>query len=244
MGVGIVAALLGTGVIPWDHSTAHGVVALHQAVSASLAAVASTLGGSWSVVGAIGFDERTATNLSVSNISELLGANCTATPWLGGALPPSLVVPPFSGSFGSGLAPLWIVFVTDTSGGSIVVVEVLHGSAVPLAQVGGAHCQASGTKAHPLPATTVDSPVVAGTAWDELGSSWVKVEPNLTSLTMAAFGAGSYAGVAEPGVWGIVYSPCNPLQGGSTPQTAFLAVFNLTTGGLTDSFSHGLECPP
>ena len=241
---GIVAALLGTGVIPWGRSTANGSVAFLRADSKSLAAVAQALGGSWSVLGAVGFDERTAEDLSVSNVSRLVGANCTLAALPGGTLPAALVVPSFPGSFGSGLAPMWIVFVTDLGAGSVVAVEVLDGSAVLLGQIDGTHCPSGSLGGHPLPATTVDSPVVAGTAWNEMGSSWVKADPSLTSLTMAAFGAGSYAGVAEPGVWGIVYSPCNPLLGGSTPQTAFLAVFNLTTGGLTDSFSHGLDCPP
>jgi len=242
VGIGVVATLVATGVIDW-HPAASNSVAFREAESLSLTAVSSGLGGSWSVLGAVGFDDRTATTVTASDLTDLLGSNCTASPLPGAPLSLSLVIPAFSGSFGQGVAPLWIVFVTSGSGGSFVVVEVAGGSASPLAKIGGTNCSFTRGTAQPLPATTVDSPLVAGTTWSEMGSSWVRVEPDLTSVTLAAFGAGTYLGVVESGVWAVIYAPCNPLLGGSVEETALLAAFNLTSGDLTASFSHGLDCP-
>jgi len=124
-----------------------------------------------------------------------------------------------------------------------MAVAVLNGTAQPLAAIQGAHCPLTDGSAPPLPTGTSDSPAVAGKAWDDFGRSWVSVEPSLTSMTMVAFAGGVLYGVPAPGAWAMIYSPCDPLVGGSTSQTAFIAGYNLTSGALEGSFTHALQCP-
>lgn len=218
-------------------------VTFSDAESAALAAVIERAGGSWETLGAVGLDERNPSTISPANVSRLLGTSCAAEPWEGTALPATVGVPTFSGSFASGLAPLWLLFVNDASAGALVMVEVLNGTAVPLAQVGGTGCAASGTADRPLPSATVDSPVAARNAWSADGQGWVSGDSALTSLTLAAFGGGTYSGVAYSAVWGLVYSPCNPLLGGSTQEPMFVAALNLTTGTLSFALPYHLDCP-
>lgn len=213
-----------------------------RAASASVVSVSSVVGGSWTVVGAAGLVERTPTTVSTANVSALLGATCAASPWNGTSIPAVLSVPTYSGGFDSGVAPFWLVFLANAATGTYVLVEVLNGTAAPLAKIGGTGCGGSGTSGRSLPSGTVDSPVAARTVWADAGNGWVDQDPGLTSLTMGAFGGGSYLGMSYPGVWGFVYSSCNPLGGGSTQQPAFVAAVNLTTGLLTAAFSYHVDC--
>ena len=239
----MIGALLWTGVIPWRGSSASDAIPFHVAEAGALAAVRADLGGTWSALGGLGFDERNATVVPAATLATFLGPNCSATPVPGGPVSPVLVIPSFAGSFASGLAPSWVVLVSSGDAGSLVVVQVLNRSAQPVAEVGGSNCGLGGPGGQPLPSGTLDSPSIAGTAWEGWGSSWVKVEPSLTSLTLAAFGSGTYSGVSGAGVWGILYSACNPLLGGPLNEVAFFATFNLTTGQFTDSSSLTLGCP-
>jgi hypothetical protein len=216
-------------------------VPFSKAEAASLAALASPAGPSWSVLGAVGLDERTAGTLSTANLSKVLGANCTASGWNGTVLPSSLTVPVFSGSFASGVSPLWLVFLAATTAPTYAIVEVLNGSAVPVANVQGTGCGVAADQ--PLPKGALDSPVVAATAWNQDGEGWVQQDPGLTSLTMAAFGGGTYAGVAYSSLWGFVYSPCDPLAGGTVEKSVFIAALGLTTGTVSLAFSYHLDCP-
>ena len=242
VGVAVVAALVGSGVIS-PHRSSGALESFGQAVASSAQAASLQLGSSWATVGAIGFDDRAGTSLSAEDLTAYLGPNCTATPLLGGIALPALVIPPFGGSFGSGLAPVWIVLLVSSGLGSTVVVEVADGAATPVAEVGGSGCALSPGSVPTLPSNTVDSPVVAGAAWNDLGKSWVAVEPNLTTLTLVAFAGGSFQGFETAGLWATVYSPCNPLVGGPNVQTALLAAFNLTDGTLTGSTTHAVDCP-
>ena len=237
----VLTAALWTGARP---STVSGSgVPFSQAEATSVAAVVAAVGGSWTVLGAVGLDERTTSSVPTSNVSDLLGANCTASGWNDSALVPTLPVPVFSGSFASGRAPFWLVYLAPSAPGPFALVEVLNGSAIPLARVGGTGCAGGVAGDRSLPPATVDSPAVAETAWSADGQSWVQTDPNLTSLALAAFGGGSYSGVAYPGLWGIVYSPCNPFLGGTVEEPMFVAVLNLTTGAMNLPFTYHLDCP-
>jgi hypothetical protein len=242
VGVGVVAALLATGVIS-PHRSSGSLEPFSQAEATSLQAASFELGGAWETVGALGFDDRAGTSLSATDLAGYLGPNCTATPLLGGLALPRLVIPPYRGSFGSGLAPVWIVLLTSTDHASSVVVDVANGTALPVAEIGGAGCSLSGASVPTLPSHTVDSPTIAAEAWNDLGKSWVAVEPNLTTVTLAAFAGGSFQGFVTSGLWATIYAPCNPLIGGSSAQTALFAAFNLTDGSLSGSTTHTVDCP-
>jgi hypothetical protein len=156
---------------------------------------------------------------------------------------PSLLIPAFHGSFASGLSPFWIVLLNGSARGPVLVVEVQGSAAAVLAEVGGAGCPLGGPSDRQLPSGTVDSPVVAATAWSDLGSGWVSGDPALNSLTMAVFGAGTYDGLALPSLWAVAYTPCDPLLGGPSVQTGFVAGFDLTSGNLTGSLTENVDCP-
>jgi len=218
-------------------------VPFSRAEAAAMSAVGGRAGGSWVAIGAVGLDERSTVSVPTSDLVQLLGTACTVGPW-NGTMPPSVVtVPAFSGSFSSGFAPLWLLFENDATTGALVLVQVLNGSASPLAEISGSGCSVSSAAAHALPATTVDSPVVARAAWTDDGSAWVTGDPALSSLTLAAFGGGKYSGIAYSSLWAVVYSPCDPLLGGSTQQPIFVATFNLTTGALGLAVPYHIGCP-
>jgi len=218
-------------------------VPFSRAEATALSAVGGRAGGSWTAIGAVGLDERSTLSVPTSDLVQLLGSACTVGPWNGTSPPSVVTVPAFSGSFSSGFAPLWLLFENDATTGALVLVEVLNGSASPLAEVSGTGCSVSSVGAHSLPATTVDSPVVAKAAWTDDGSSWVSGDPALSSLTLAAFGGGKYSGVAYSSLWAVVYSPCDPLLGGSTQEPIFVATFNLTTGALGLAVPYHIDCP-
>lgn len=241
--VAVVAALFATGVIALHHGSSTNAIAFHRAEADSLAATADGLGGTWTAIGGFGLDERSVTTVPTSDLAGLLGTDCVATPLDGQAPPTAVIVPSYSGSFGSGLSPFWVLFVTNSTPGVYVVVEVLNGTAEAIAQVGGSGCSFTGTTAVPLPDGILDSPAIASAAWDDLGQSWVTTAPNLTSVALGAFGGGTSSGVAVPGYWAVVYAPCDPLLGGSVQDSAFIALFNLTVGSLVDAFSHAVDCP-
>lgn len=218
-------------------------VPLSDALAKSLGLASSELGGSWSGVGGIGLDERTAGELSTANLTVILGANCTVTPWNRTSLPPAIAVPTYSGSFASGDAPFWAVLVKGSAPGEFAVVDVINGSAIPLATFSGASCGGGSSPARTLPGGMVDSPVAAANVWSADGSSWLRGDPGLSSLAMAAFGGGTYDGLTYSDIWGFVYSTCDPFLGGSTAEPGFLALVNLTTDAISLAFSHDFDCP-
>lgn len=236
----VVVAVLWIGSTPAS-SPGNGVPFSSGEVSA-LAAVTAQFGGSWSALGAVGMVQEFPGEISATDLSELLGAGCTATSLNGSSSPAPIIIPTSPGGFDSGLAPLWLFFVAGPASDGLVVVEVLNGSAVPIDRIGGSGCSASSMD-RPLPGGTLDSPAVAATAWADDGKGWVTGDSALRSLTMAVFGGGSYSGVVESGLWAFVYAPCNPLGGGTVSMPIFVALLNLTTGSLTGSIPYHVGCP-
>lgn len=243
--VAVVAALFATGTIPWRRAASVSGVDFARARSAAESATGAELGGSWLASGGVGVDVRLPTSVPTTNLTSVVGTNCTASALPGGTLPSQLLVPPFAGSFGSGLAPFWLFVLAESSTKEVVVTEVLNGTATPLATVGGAECAVNGPVDHPLPAATVDSPAVAGLAWQAAGQEYVSGNPSLTTVALAAFAGGTYSGISIPGLWAVVYAPCDPLLGGTVAESADVAAMNLTSGALI-GFGSGVtvDCPP
>jgi hypothetical protein len=222
-------------------STSAGAVPFSDAASSATHLADRELGGSWGVLGTVGLDERTPAIVSTTNLSAFLGSNCSPEEWNGSPIPSHLTVPAYAGSFEAGVSPFWAVFLLGASADSFALVEVLNGSAIPYALIGGTGCGASSD--HALPNGTADSPKVASTAWEADGESWVASDRNLTSFTMAAFGDGTFGGIAHSYGWGVVYSTCDPVLGGSSQEPAFVELLNLTTAAVTLAVPYHLDCP-
>jgi len=218
-------------------------VPFSDALAKSLSLAVSDLGGPWYGIGGIGLDERTSGAISTANLTTVLGANCTVTPWNATALPSTVAVPTYGGSFASGVAPFWAVLVKGSTAGAFAVANVINGSAVPLAKFSGTNCGAGPSPARVLPVGAVDSPTAAAKVWSADGSGWVSGDSGLTSLTMAAFGGGTYDGITYSDIWGFIYSACNPFLGGSTSKPGFAAIVNLTTDTVEAALPHSVDCP-
>jgi len=240
----VVGALFATGVVHLGSAAPNPAIPFSQARADAEGATAKALGGPWVAVAAIGLDVRVLTSVP-TNLSGLLGTGCTVTALAGVTLPTQLLVPAYSGSYGSGLSPFWIVLVANTTSKEVVLVEVVDRQATALAQLGGSGCPVSGSSSDVLSSSTVDSPQVAGLAWTAAGQEFVTLDPNLTVLVLAAFGGGfRYAGVSLGSVWGIAYAPCDPFLGGTVSEKADVAALNLTTGGLLAFYSNvPVSCP-
>lgn len=242
----VVATLIVSGVIPLQPKPATGGVPFSDARAASLAALAHLSGGPWTtVVGAVGVDVPTGTNVSAANATSLLGTNCTLGPVNGTPVASTLHVSAFSGQFDSGLAPFWLVILTNGTKTGFVAVDVEDQNATAFATLAGDGCLPSGSSAKTLPEVMLDSPSAAGDAWNDFGNGWAAADHNLTSQLMVAYPGGSFEGfpIQIPAVWAMVYAPCNPLLGGSSSEPGFIAAVGLTSGSPLDGISHDVSCP-
>jgi hypothetical protein len=218
-----------------------------EAVSSSESLAHASRGGNWTVLAAVGVDQRLTSALPLSalasELASVLGSTCSLSSWNGSALPASVLVPSYSGAFSAGVAPFWAIFLYQASSGAMVAVEDLNGSARPLATLSGSACLSGSGGPSLLPPKVADSPAVAGVAWAADGQAVVAQDPNLTSMAMTAFGGGSIEGYRVPGVWAFAYAPCDPLEGGTVSETTFFSVLNLTSGAFSFGFSYAIDCP-
>ncbi len=214
-----------------------------SAISGSQSVAQSDLGGNWTVLAAVGVEQRISTAVTLENLSSLLGTDCSPRSWNSSPLPSSIIVPAYGGSFSSGLSPFWMVFLAQGSTSTVAAIEDLNGTSSPVALVGGTGCPVDSSSFSPLPRGAVDSSTAASVAWDAAGASWVARDGNLSSVTMIAVGGGSYDSFAVPSSWVFDYAPCDPLGGGTVSETSFVAILNLTVGAFTASTTYSLDCP-
>ncbi len=245
LGVGgaLVVALVGTGVIPLFVGSPGASVPYSTADRAATASLAPPANGSWALVGALGLDDRSAGTVAVANLTAALSSGCTATPLAGAPAAGELYLPAFAGAFSAGVAPVWLVLFEAATGGPYAVVAVLNGSAAPLVELSGGSCELEGGGVHVLPAGAVDSPPVAQNVWSAAGSSWTAVDPSLTSVLFAVAGGGTYDGISISATWAVLYAPCDPLLGGPTPATGYLAVVGLTSAAVEETLGTTVDCP-
>jgi hypothetical protein len=247
--VGVVAALvvvavLWSGVLGTGRGSPGLSVPFSDARSLAETAADGFLPGSPVVVAALGLDERTGTTAHLTNLTGLLGANCTFTPLPGRGSTTNVTVPAYSGAFSAGLAPFWAVLLSESSGGAATLVLVVNATALPVATVSGAGCLAGGLGSQPLPADTADSPTAAAAAWSFAGQDWSSAAgSSVQGVAMIAIGGGSFEGTTYEASWLTAYLPCDPLAGGTVSTPADVVVALLSSGFPVLSATHDVACP-
>ncbi len=230
----VVVALFAGGVIPSSQkSSGNPDVTYAKALSLAGPTASSVRGGPWTLVVAVGIDSSAGFTLVLENLSAV---NCSLA--LVGSASPILRVPSYDG-FGSGESPWWSLLYVNRSAPSLLLVDVVNGSAQPLA-VGTGLCASTLAGFNPIPPNVVDSPGPASGLWNAGGSSFASTHRNVSlNLLMGLTGGGSVSNgtggsLVFGATWLLVFSPCGSPYGGSPSgkQPAFLAPFNATTGLL------------
>lgn len=241
--VAVVALLLATGVLPlgaagpWEN----GITYL-RAEELAAGAVPPPYTGATSVLAAVGVASRTGGTLPVSALAAYLSSNCTVTPLGGYPFDGEMAVPVFYGSFGAGRSPFWVVVFQTSSSGPYIVTAVTDGMAEPVAELSGPACAPSGYAVNPLPDGVVDSPTAARAAWDAEGAGYAEYL-GASTLVMAAFGGTSGLPYFPP-LWLLVYAPCDPVLGGTSPAPAGFVALSLTTAAPLFTTVQNVGCPP
>jgi hypothetical protein len=132
----------------------------------------------------------------------------------------------------------------QTTTHELLMVEVVNGSAVPIATAVGS-CTASFQNLDTVPSGVVDSSVAASTAWDLGGSAFVSAYSNVSLyMEMLLVGGGTSGGVTFGANWLIEYTGCNPLSSSSSAGShpVFEAIVDALTGSLTTTSSTSRTC--
>ena len=216
-----------------------------QAREAANGSMVHVLGGGWSLLLAVGVDQRTAANVSVSGATNSTVADCTAKGIGGNPLPSSLNVPGYGESFGAGRAPLWLFVYRQPSSGDYVLADVLGSDALAVGQLTGTACTSNLSSFSPIPAKFSDSPSVAASAWSGSvdAQGFAAGDPAIDTLVMVAAGPSTDGPLSLPAGWVFDYMPCSPFATGTlTNETTFYAAFNATGAVLLSSTGH-TGCP-
>lgn len=246
MAVGIVAvvviSLIATGVIPLFPAPAGShPPSFEGAASAARSSVTSVRGGPWTLEGGVGV---ASSGPSTANTSFVNSNNCTFQP-----VPsplPSVVRPAAYGMFSDGDAPWWSLIFVNSSEQGLLFVDVLNGTAYPVATGTGA-CVGTLVALGSLPTTVVDSTTVASTFWSDGASSFVGYH----STTALSLVMGVVAGGGIPGspysftgaTWILALSSCTGGSAASSTEPVFLQLFNATTGAPeSEAISTTLSC--
>jgi hypothetical protein len=217
-----------------------------QAQSKANASLAGYSGGGWALFFAVGLDQRSATTVPLTGLSNDTGGGCVPTGVDGRPVPSEVTVPAYSGSFAAGRAPFWFFGFQQAADGPYVIVTVAGGTATLLAGLSGAGCETNLSAVGTIPAPFVDSPVVAQAAWSGSAvnaSAFVAADPGIDTLEMVAAGTSSYHGFPTPAGWLLQYAPCPPF--GAPPlvsERTYVAGFG-ATGALLAASSSTTECP-
>jgi hypothetical protein len=240
--VAVVVALIAAGTFtPGGSGKSGASVSYVTAAQASNTASAEVPGGPWNLVSAIALDSPVATS-SAANSS--VGSGCTLTPVGSAGIPTSVYIPGFAGSFSSGVAPWWAMVYYQTTAQELLVVQVVNGSAVPLATAVGS-CTSSFQTLNTVPANVVDSSVAAAAVWNQGGSAFVSAYSNVSLfMEMVLLGGGTSHGVTFGASWVIEYTGCNPLSSGgpSSSQPVFEAIVDALSGSVSTTSSTHETC--
>lgn len=227
----VVFALFAGGVIPLTHSSSGSSdVTYARASSLAESATNAVAGGPWTPIEAVGIDSTSGFTLVLENLSQ---ANCSLA--LVGSASPVLHIPS-DRAFSSGASPWWSLVYVNRSAPRILLVDVVNGSAQPLA-VGTGLCASTLAGFGALPSHAVDSPGPASELWNVGGSYFASVHSNLPlNLLMGLTGGGAITNgtgttLKFGATWLLVFSPCGSPYGGgpSGKQPVYLAPFNATT---------------
>ena len=232
----VVASLFAAGVIPISSgSKSNTTPSYSEAAAAGQNAANGVAGGPWTLIGAIAIDS--AAGLA-ANVGTASSANCSLAP-VGTASFPSTLRIPADGDFSSGQSPYWGLIYINPSAPKILVVEVLNGTATPLA-VGSGRCAETLVSYSTIPTNVLDSPTVASDFWSGGGSAFVSAHSGVPlNLIMGLFGGGSGLNLSKshltlPATWLFAVSPCG-VSGSTGPtgkQSVYVAPFNATSGSV------------
>jgi hypothetical protein len=242
--IGLVLVALFGALIFWGTGTAALPPTFVEARDAVNSTVAGVAGGGWTLLSGFGLDERAGSTILVTTIATGSSATCTPEAISGYALPTTLAVGAYSGSFGSGRAPFWLFLFRQTADGPFMIAIDTGASAVPVAYLNGSACATDLEKVAPMPDPIVNSPAVASASWTGSAdaSGFVAGDPAIDSLVMLATGSLTVDSVTFTG-WGLEYSPCDPFLTNSTvSESNYLAGFT-AAGTFEAAFSSHTDCP-
>jgi hypothetical protein len=243
----VLAAFLGA-VVLFDTASPALSPTFSEARNEANASVANVSGGGWSLLLAVGLEQRTGATVSVGAAANSTTLNCTPVGIGGNPVPTSVAVPGYAGSFGAGRAPFWLFVYRQSSSGPYLLADVSGQSAAPLAELTGSACTSKLSTISLLPSRFVDSPAVAATAWSGSAvdaSAFVAADPKIDTLLMVAAGSSSRGPLTLPPGWLFEYAPCGPFVSGNlTNETTFVAGFDSTGAVVLGSpFTSSTGCP-
>ena len=218
-----------------------------QAWGEANGSVANVSGGGWTLLVALGLDQRTGATVSVAAATNTTASACTPVAIGSAPLPTNLTIPGYGGSFGAGRAPLWLFVYRQSSSGPYLLADVTGGGAAAVAELTGSACASNLSAISPIPAKFVDSPAVAASAWSGSvdASGFVAGDPAIDTLVMVAAGASTHGGFPLPAGWLLEYAPCGPFVTGTlTQETTFVAAFDASGSVVCGSpFTSTTGCP-
>jgi len=251
MVVAVVAGLVLAGVLGavvfLSPSSASLPPSFSQAWSEANGSVADLLGGGWQLLLAVGVDQPHAQVIPVGSAVNATGNSCTLTALPGQSIPSNVTVPSYSGSLGAGRAPLWLLTFNQTRTGTVLLVGVGAGLAVPFATLTGSKCLSSLGEVLPIPSPFVDSVAADRTAWTDPvsnASAFVAADPSIDSLLMIAAGGSGRSGGGLPSGWLFEFTPCGPFPtGGATGNETDYLVAVGADGSLLGDLTSSTACP-
>jgi hypothetical protein len=208
--------------------------------------VATVSGGGWSLLLGVGVDQPGTEAVSVAEATNATGNACTASALPGFSVPTSVTIPGYSGSLGSGRAPLWLFVFYQSSSGTYALVSVAGDSATPLAKLTGASCLASLGRIDAIPSPFVDSTGADTTAWTNATSSaasFVAGDPAIDSVVMVALGTTHGSVLTYPAGWILEYAPCGPFASGPTTNETTYVVAVSAGGSVVTAATSSIACP-
>jgi len=242
----VIAGLLGAWVL-LAPSSAPAPLSFSEARAEANASIADLAGGGWSLLLGVGVDQPRSQLVSVASAVNATGNSCTLTAVPGYPIPSNVTVPAYSGSLGAGRAPLWLLLFNQSRTGTVLLVGVEGGLAVPFATLGGSTCLSSLGEVQPIPSPFVDSVAADRTAWTDPvsnASAFVGADRSIDSLVMVAGGGSGRAGGGLPSGWLFEYAPCGPFPtGGATSNQTDYLVGVGADGTLIGDLTSTTACP-
>ena len=195
------------------------------AEAAALSAASGYSGGGWHVVVAWAFAIPSAASWPPQIFDNFTTSGCTSTTWIGGE-PASINLPATSSSASAGASAAWIILLSQSSTGSLLLTDVFSGTATLLTYSTGGSC--AFYVAFSM-VGTINSSQAANVANANGGAAFLSAHSDSSRLYVGIGSALPYIYAA----WVISYTTCGITQ---TSGTGYF--FNATVNGTSGQLIH------
>jgi len=223
--------------ITFSSSVSSSATSYFQTSGLVVTATSGFEGGGWEVLTGAALAVESSTAVSSSNFYNSTNPNCHVT-WIG-TPQTSFTFPATSASATVGTSNAWLFDLTQSGGGSALVVTVADGAVTLQYTVSPGGCANSGSN-QAIPSGIVDSSTAVSAANSNGGSAFLGSYPSATKIWNVI----SNTTLSAPQTfWAVVYTTC-PLSGGSGSGHEFVADVDAVSGVVDYSGSSVLTCGP